>query len=162
MNRHTTMFVLTGMFYMVTEIVYGAVTAMDPRLVGQTSIWSLVMGGILGLLFAAFSNGSTHSTQRMAYRWRVVIGGLSITLVELASGIILNLWFGFDLSDYRGQGPNLWGQISLYHSVLWIVAAPAFYWVDDVVLHYLSGFTRPSPLYFYYLDLFRGENPQDD
>ena len=162
MHKHLTLFILLGIFYMATEVTYTAITAWEFRLVGQTSLWMFVVGGFLGVLLGMFSKGSLILDKKSTYVMRIFAGALAVTLMELLSGCVLNLWLGFNLWDYSKQPLNFLGQISLYHSMLWLLFTPFVFWLDAVIRHYVHKERRPLPLYMYYLDIFRKDTPLDD
>ncbi len=46
---------------------------------------------------------------------------LGITIVELVSGCILNLWLNLNVWDYSKMKYNIKGQVCLLYSVFWLV-----------------------------------------
>ena len=58
---------------------------------------------------------------------------LLVTAVELAAGVILNIWLGLDIWDYSHLPFNLWGQICPQFAAVWwllcLVFIPAFDWL---------------------------------
>lgn len=58
---------------------------------------------------------------------------LLVTAVELAAGVILNIWLGLDIWDYSHLPFNLWGQICPQFSAVWwflcLLFIPAFDWL---------------------------------
>lgn len=56
-----------------------------------------------------------------------------VTAVELAAGVILNIWLGLDIWDYSHLPFNLWGQICPQFAAVWwflcMVFIPAFDWL---------------------------------
>lgn len=75
---------------------------------------------------------------------QAVIGGLGITAVEFMVGIILNLWLGFGVWDYSHLKFNLWGQISLSWSMLWVVVAGGGIVLLDWSRHWLYHERKPT------------------
>ena len=62
-----------------------------------------------------------------------MLGAGIITAAELLSGIVVNLWLGWDIWDYTKLQYNLMGQISLKTSLLWmLLCIPAFV-ISDIV-----------------------------
>lgn len=54
--------------------------------------------------------------------WRQAMwGGLGITLAELLAGMILNIHFNLGVWDYSHLPFQLWGQICLFYSLIWIL-----------------------------------------
>lgn len=72
-----------------------------------------------------------------------------VTIVELLSGIIINVWLQMDVWDYTGIPGNIMGQICPQYSATWyglcIIFIPAFDWLRWAVEggekpHYSWGF----------------------
>lgn len=66
-----------------------------------------------------------------------------VTAVELAAGLVLNVWMGLGVWDYSRLPGNLWGQICPQFSALWwglcLVFIPVFDWLRWTV----EGGTKP-------------------
>lgn len=66
-----------------------------------------------------------------------------VTAVELAAGLILNIWLGLDIWDYSHLPFNLWGQICPQFAAVWwflcMLFIPAFDWLRWAV----EGGDRP-------------------
>ena len=56
-----------------------------------------------------------------------------VTAVELAAGVVLNIWLGLGVWDYSALPGNLWGQICPQFAVVWWALClgfiPAFDWI---------------------------------
>ena len=66
-----------------------------------------------------------------------------VTVVELAAGIVLNVWMGLGVWDYSHLPGNLWGQICPQFSALWWVMCLAFIPVFDWLRWTVEGGTQP-------------------
>lgn len=82
----------------------------------------------ISMFFAGgFSTALIFSTccigRRRQRRWycKCLIGSGIITVVELLTGVIVNLWLRLQVWDYSAMPWNLWGQICLPFSLLWFV-----------------------------------------
>ena len=51
---------------------------------------------------------------------KCLFGAITITVLEFIAGCIVNLWLGWGVWDYSGMMFNLFGQICLPFSLLWI------------------------------------------
>lgn len=83
----------------------------------------------------------TVAVERCGYQlpWEIplwlqaLVCALLVTAVELAAGVILNIWLGLDIWDYSHLPFNLWGQICPQFSAVWwflcLVFIPAFDWL---------------------------------
>lgn len=66
-----------------------------------------------------------------------------VTAVELAAGLVLNVWMGLGVWDYSHLPGNLWGQICPQFSALWWVMCLAFIPVFDWLRWTVEGGTKP-------------------
>ena len=73
---------------------------------------------------------------------QMFIGGTIITVLELITGCIVNLWLGWNIWNYTWQ-PNLWGQISLYSSIGWIGLSLVGIVLDDYLRFWLFHEDKP-------------------
>lgn len=145
--KNLTIFVLMGIVYVCIEVFFSAFTGLQWRLVGESSVWMFIVGGFLGLSVGKFSNYK----RKIAYPFDILIGAALITLVELISGIILNVWLKFNIWNYSSSRFNLLGQIDYIHSICWILLTPTIFWLDDVIRHYVFGEAKPNRLIDYYI-----------
>lgn len=146
--KHLTIFGLMGIMYVCIEVFFSAITGMQWRLVGQSSIWMFLVGGYLGLAVGFYSN---IKKRYIKYPFDVLVGASLITFIEFVSGCILNLWLGFNIWDYSKSAFNLLGQIDYIHSICWILITPLIFWLDDVIRHYMFNEARPVPLINFYI-----------
>ncbi len=78
--------------------------------------WTMLITG--GIVFVILFN--IYSKKERAPLWqKCLIGALIITVVELMTGCIINLWLGWDVWDYSGYDYNFLGQICLTYTLLW-------------------------------------------
>ena len=80
---------------------------------GYTHISMVLLGGICFLLL----NRLSKSNRNLALL--CLAGGVSITIMELIAGCILNVWLQLDIWDYSGQMMHLWGQICPKYFFAW-------------------------------------------
>jgi hypothetical protein len=165
LSRNLTIITLMGILFCFTEVIFRVLdypvptglidmTVMSPfALVGYTSLWMFPVGGLSGFFIGLMNQYA--APKYFPYQLQVFCGGLIITALELISGLILNVGFGFHLWDYSTYPLNFMGQICLPATLLWIVMTPFAMWVDDVLRHYLAGAPKPEPLWRYYADIFR-------
>ena len=72
------------------------------------------------------------------------IGSGIVTVLELVSGIILNLWLGLGIWDYSNMPFNLLGQICLPFTLLWVALSIVAVALDDWLRYWLFGEDRPT------------------
>ena len=70
-----------------------------------------------------------------------------VTAVELAAGVVLNLWLGIGVWDYSQMPGNLWGQICPQFTVFWWGLCFLFIPVFDWLRYAVAGGDRPTYTY---------------
>jgi uncharacterized membrane protein len=121
--------------------------------IGFTSIYMGLLAGCLSLLIAFLCDNPKYFNLK-AYQ-KILIGGLVITLGELISGVILNLWLHLNIWSYAGDRFNFLGQIELKNCILWtFIIAPLVIWLDSHLTYYLYKEDKPISLIGFYKDLF--------
>lgn len=66
-----------------------------------------------------------------------------VTIVELAAGLVLNVWLGLGVWDYSHLPFNLWGQICPQFSALWFALCLAFIPIFDWLRYAVQGGEKP-------------------
>lgn len=67
----------------------------------------------------------------LALMQQAVIGAIIITVLEFATGCIVNLWLGWDVWDYSDLPFNLMGQVCLYYFFDWLLLTVGCIVLDD-------------------------------
>lgn len=91
--------------------------------------WSHISMALCGGLALVFIFRFRERFPHLSLPGRAFFGSLFITLIELVSGCIVNLWLGLHIWDYSAMPYQLLGQICLPFSVLWFflsIAADLF------------------------------------
>lgn len=101
------------------------------------------MGVLGGLCFVVIGLLNERLPWEMSLPLQALAGAAVVTAAELVAGIILNLWLGLGIWDYSGLPFNLWGQICLPYSLLWVPLALAAVLLDDWLRYWLWGEERP-------------------
>ena len=96
-------FTLGGLVYCGIEVLYR----------GYTHQSMLAAGGFCFVLLCLLARSQAGLLTGAA------IGGLAVTAVELAAGLIVNVWLGLGVWDYSARPFNLWGQICLTYTLAW-------------------------------------------
>ena len=106
------------------------------------SHWTMAILG--GLCFMLIGLLNELLPWEMPLLLQGVIGSAAIvTPLELLTGCIVNLGLGWNVWDYSALPCNLWGQICLPFSLLWVVVSIAAVVLDDWLRHWLFGEERP-------------------
>lgn len=109
--KNALLFYLGGMCYCGLELLWRGRTHGSMFLLGGACFLILGRVGVL----------------RMNIVSRAVLGGLLITLGELAVGLLVNR--RFQVWDYRGMPLNFCGQICLMYTLFWMLLSPVGFFV---------------------------------
>ncbi len=102
-----------GLYYFLLEILWR----------GYSHWIMILVGGISAALIYLVD----EKLGRISLISKCIIGALAITIAELLSGIIVNIWLQLDIWDYSKLQYNFLGQISIKTSFLWfLLCVPAF------------------------------------
>ncbi len=124
----------------------GAVYVCLELLFRGRSHWTMaVLGGVLFLIIGSFNE---ILPWEMPLLLQAVLGAVVVTMAELAAGILLNRWLGLGIWDYSNMPFNLWGQICLPFSVLWVFLAGIAVVLDDWLRYWLFREERPHYVIF--------------
>lgn len=108
---------------------------------GGRTHWSMaVIGSVMFLLIGSINE---FLPWEMPLLLQGIIGSVAITAVEFLAGIYLNLFLKLGIWDYSRMPFNLWGQICLPFSLLWVLLSIAAVILDDWVRYFLWGEARP-------------------
>ncbi len=106
-------FVLGGIFYGLTEVLYRGYTH-----------WSMVLtGGLVAFTFYMMVPFLLSMNVFLA----ALIGAVIVTFYEFSMGVIVNLWFGWDVWDYSALPGNIMGQICPKYTLYWFLLCLAFF-----------------------------------
>lgn len=120
---YTTMFLAGGLVYGAIEVLYRGYTH-----------WSMMLLG--GLCFIVCD---VVDTRLPSYRvvTRMAICAALFTVLEYVTGLIVNVYLGWDIWDYSMIQLNIQGQICLLFSVIWFGIASIAIWLDTQLRHIL-------------------------
>jgi len=124
-------FVLGGLLYASAEILFR----------GWTHPSMFAVGGLCVLLIGkldSFAPGLPLAAQAAA-------GAAIVTGLELASGLVVNVWLGWNVWDYSAHPLNFMGQICPLFTLLWVPASLFAVFADDALRRAL--FRTPIPPY---------------
>lgn len=113
------MFLLGGRLYTWLELLCR----------GRTHWTMFLLGGICFMIMGLLNEYA------IPWHWcllrQAVVSACIITVFEFLTGCIVNLWLGWDVWDYSDLPFNLFGQVCLQFSVLWIFLSGAGIIFDD-------------------------------
>lgn len=129
-EKHIILFIIGGMAYFFLEV-----------LVRGYSHYSMFLCG--GACFLCCGLLNENVKVRMSFVSQMVLSSIIITLLELATGLIVNVWLKMDIWDYSKLPYNFMGQICLLYSVLWFLVSSIAIVMDDVLRYLLFHEEKP-------------------
>lgn len=110
-----TVFSFGGLAYGLLEIIWR----------GQTHISMFFVGGLCFLLITLIDGAELFSG---AILLEAPVCAFTVTAIELVSGLIVNVGMDLSVWDYSSLPLNLWGQICLPFSAMWLaLSVPAIF-----------------------------------
>lgn len=103
----------------------------------------ILVGGICFVLCGLLNN---IFSWEMPLWLQMACSAVIITLVEFASGCILNIWLGLHIWDYSDMPFNIAGQICLPYTILWFFLSAAAIILDDYLRYWF--FDEEKPRYY--------------
>jgi uncharacterized membrane protein len=120
-------------------------------LMGFTSLWMFLVGGSCGVIIGYLNDYPEFYNEKILKQ--VLAGGTIITLMELFSGIVLNIILKLNIWNYTGKYQFM-GQIELKNCILWyLVVTPLIIWFDDMLTYYIYKEGEPYSLLKIYYEL---------
>ena len=95
------------------------------------SHWTMFLLG--GICFIALGLINEVLPWDMPLLLQMFIGGMIITVLEFITGCIVNLGLGWNVWDHSELPFNLWGQISLFSSIVWVGLSLVGIVLDDFI-----------------------------
>ena len=105
------------------------------------SHWTMFLLG--GICFIALGLINEVIPWDMPLLFQMFIGGVIITVLELITGCVVNIWLGWNVWDYSELPFNLWGQISLFSSIVWVGLSLVGIVLDDFIRWKFFGEDKP-------------------
>ncbi|MCL2634934.1 MAG: putative ABC transporter permease [Oscillospiraceae bacterium] len=118
--------------------IYGLVEILAR---GWTHISMFIVGGICFILIGGMNQ---YIKRDIPIAAQMLISAGIITLLELITGVIVNLWLGLEVWDYSHQNFNFLGQICLHATSLWVFLSLAGIVIDDFARCRMFGEERVS------------------
>ena len=138
LDRKTKLFVLFmtgGLIYLLIELLWR----------GRTH-WSMgIVGGICFLICGGLNEWFEWDTK---FWKQVLIGDLSIVIMEFCSGVLLNIILKWNVWDYSHIPLNIMGQICVPFMFLWLPIAAFAIILDDYLRYWLYGEAKPYYIWF--------------
>ena len=118
--KYLFLFLTGGFTYFYIEILYRGY-----------SHFSMIICGGLALIFCGGLNQLTHF--RIPVILQMILSAVIITGLEFVTGYIVNMRMGLNVWDYSGMPYNLYGQVCLAFSFIWMILSLACIFIDDFI-----------------------------
>lgn len=105
------------------------------------SHWTMFILG--GICFVALGLINEVLPWDMPLCQQVIIGACIVTVLEFATGCVVNLWLGWNVWDYSSLPGNILGQVCPQYCLLWIPVSLAGIVLDDWLRYWWWGEERP-------------------
>ena len=80
---------------------------------------------------------------KISFISQMVLSSVIITVLELITGFIVNIWLKMDIWDYSHLPYNFKGQICLLYSVFWFLISSVAIVLDDFLRYKLFNEEKP-------------------
>lgn len=105
--------------------------------------WTMgILGGVCFIIVGLLNEN--QYTWEMPLVLQIVISTISITLLELFAGIILNIILKLNIWDYSQQPFNFLGQICPLYSFFWSILSFLAIILDDYIRWLVFGEEKPK------------------
>ena len=124
------LFILMGAIYYGLEILFR----------GYSHISMFILGGICGILIGLINERFSWETPI----WKQILIGEAIVLpLEFLTGVIVNIWLGWNVWDYSNLPFNIMGQSSLLFALIFAPVILLAILVDDYYRHFFMNEEKP-------------------
>jgi len=156
--------IVMGMIYINMEVIFRALVGELVKngynvkylsLMGVTSIWMGLIGGLSGLTIGLM-NEINFKGKNLPIWVQSVVGMTLVFIIEFISGYILNVKLGMNIWDYKNYPLNIMGQVTACYIPIWFLLNPLAMWIDDIIRYYLFNEKRPDPIITYFTDIIKG------
>ncbi len=125
-----------GTVYFLLEVAYKTITREPWRI-----SWTMLVVAIL--LTVAVERCGEQLPWRVPLWLQALCCAVLVTVVELAAGLILNVWLGLGVWDYSHLPGNFMGQICPQFFGVWFVLCLVFIPAFDWLRYLVEGGERP-------------------
>ena len=129
-NKYVILWAVGGLIYISLEVIWRG-----------HSHWTMFILG--GICFVALGLINEVLPWDMPLCQQVIIGACIVTVLEFATGCLVNLWLGCGVWDYSNMPGNILGQICPQYCLLWMPVSLAGIVLDDWLRYWWWGEERP-------------------
>lgn len=117
--KHLSLLLAGGTIYCIIEVLWR----------GYTHVSMFFVGGLCFVLIGMLNE--VYAWSKMALISQMFLSSLTVTLIELLTGLIVNVWLKLDVWDYSHTPYNLFGQVCLLYTNLWFFLSLPAILLDD-------------------------------
>lgn len=121
LTRFTILGIISGIAYMLIEIMWR----------GYTHISMFFVGGISALCIWFIIYMPVLSKSKLITR--TLLSTAAVLIIEFLAGCVINLWLDLNVWNYSDKFGNIYGQICLMYSILWFMMIPFAVWLQDTI-----------------------------
>ena len=125
-----------GTVYFLLEVAYKTLTGHPERI-----SWTRLVLAIL--LTVPVERCGAQLPWDIPLWIQAICCAVLVNAVELAAGVVLNLWLGLDIWNYSDLPFNLWGQICPRFFAVWLLLCLLFIPVFDRMRYTVEGGEKP-------------------
>lgn len=133
--KYLFLFLIGGFTYFYLEILYRGF-----------SHFSMIICGGLAFIFCGLINQLMHF--RISLITQMILSMIIITGLEFITGYIVNIKMGWHVWDYSSLPYNLYGQICLAYSSIWLVLSLVCIFMDDLIRWKIFDEEKPQYKWF--------------
>lgn len=119
-----------GLLYVLVELAFRGRSHWTMFCIGGLCFW------LIGLINEVIP-------WEISFWKQCIIGAVIVTAVEFLAGCIINLGLGWNVWDYSNMPFNVFGQICLPFSMLWILISAVAIVLDDHLRYWIYGEEKP-------------------
>lgn len=127
--KYLALFLIGGVFYYSLEVIFR----------GYSFPAMAVCGGLCFIICGVLN----EKERCMPLVLQQLISALVITVIEFTFGLILNVWLGLNMWDYRNMPGNIMGQICPEFTGVWFFLPAIGIFLDDLIRWRIFGEEKP-------------------
>lgn len=128
--KYIFLFLFGGFVYVGIEILFRGYSHFSMILLG-------------GLCFVICGLENEIFSWETPIELQMIISSIIITILELLTGLIVNVYMGLKVWDYSNMPLNFMGQICLIFSIAWLFLSLIAIVIDDYLRYFVFGEEKP-------------------
>lgn len=128
--------------YLILFVIFGVVyIGIEYLFRSKSHISMMLLGGLCGCIVGGINEFFSWKTP---FLLQCIIGGITITILELITGYIVNIKLGWNVWDYSNLSCSFFdGQINLFFSLAWVLLSGVAIVLDDWLRYWLFKEEKP-------------------